>query len=65
MTDRSTKNAALTDGEVRQVFRALSDEHLQERRRDYREAAWSLIESRLETNRLRMDPPAASRWSSR
>jgi ferric-dicitrate binding protein FerR (iron transport regulator) len=63
MTDRSTKNAALTDGEVRQVFRALSDEHLQERRRDDREAAWRIIEGRLESNRLRMVPPAASRWS--
>jgi hypothetical protein len=64
MTDRSTKNAALTDGEVRQVFRALSDEHLKERRRDDREAAWRIIESRLESNHLRMVPPAASRWSS-
>ncbi len=68
MVDQDTKQRTpLTDGEVQQAFRALSEEHLTVRRKDDPEASWRLIEKRLESSHLHVVPPASRdvsrRWS--
>lgn len=61
----SKKPAHLTSEQVSEAFRALSEEHIAERRRDDPEAIWRRIERRLEPARLRVVPPVRFRWPAR